>query len=291
MSITAYLNGEFMPLEEAKISPMDRGFIMGDSVYEVIPVYHFSHPFHLHQHLDRLEENLAAVRISLDMTRADWELLIETLLEKNQNQGPNQRIYLQITRGVSMLRSHGFPEPTPSPTIFGYSRGISYHSPATMNQGFTAITAKDTRWDHCNIKTNSLVANELLFQQAKSAGGADAILIRDGWVTEGSSSNVFIVKNDAIITPPLSQHVLGGITREIVIELAQTHGLTIKQQPISEADLRNADEIWITSSTRPIYAIIELDGQPVGNGKPGPLWRSMIDIYSTYQSKLVGDKV
>lgn len=285
--ITAYLNGEFVPLEEAKISPMDRGFLMGDSVYEVIPVYYFSRPFHLHQHLDRLNENLAAVRIPVDMTRTDWELLFKALLEKNQNQGPNQRIYLQITRGVSMLRSHGFPDPAPSPTIFAYSRGITYHPPETMNQGFSAITARDTRWDYCNIKTNSLLANELLFQMGKYIGAADTILIRDGWVTEGASSNVFTVKDNVMITPPLSQHILGGITRDIVIELARKNELAVRQAPVSETDLRNADEIWITSSTRPIYAIVQLDGDIVGNGKPGPLWQRMIDIYSAYQAELL----
>jgi D-alanine transaminase len=214
----------------------------------------------------------------------DWVALLETLIQKNAAQGNYLRIHLQVTRGITPLpRTPHFP-PNPEPTIFAYARAMRYASIETLSRGFSAITAEDTRWQHCCIKAISLLPNVLHLQAAKAAGATDVILIRDGLITECACSNVFMVKDGVIFTPPLSQDILGGVTRDYVIELATTTmRLNLQEQPITPAALAQADEIWITSSSKPIYPIIQLDGKKIGQGQAGSLWRQVITQYMKEQ--------
>ncbi len=276
-----YLNGEFVPLDQAQVPVLDRGFIFGDGVYEVVPVYRKT-PFRLEEHLRRLDNSLRSIRIDNPCTPDEWQTIISQLIERNA--GPDQSVYLQVTRGVAK-RDHGFPENF-LPTVFGMSNPMSEPDPEQIKQGGCAITLDDTRWQHCDIKAVTLLANILLRQQAIDAGCIEAILIRDGEVTEGAASNVFVVHNKLIRTPPKDSRVLPGITRDVVIELARSNGLTCEEKAISGAELQSADEIWITSSTREIMPITLLDGKVVGNGKAGAMWQQLYALYQQHKHKL-----
>lgn len=276
-----YLNGEFLPSEQAQVSVFDRGFLFGDGVYEVIPVYN-KRIFRCQQHLARLQKSLAAIRLEINIPEQTWTDIFTQLVEKNlKNNGENQAIYLQITRGYAPERNHLFPQQL-RPTIFAQSIPFKILPFATLNSGMSAITLSDPRWQHCFIKTIALLPNVLLYQQAKDAGVDEAILIRDGEVTEASTSNVFIVENGTLKTPPLSPHLLGGITRDFILELAKIHHLAYQETAISETQLRNADEVWVTSSTKEIYPIVKLDNKPIGTGSPGVMWHKMIKAYRDY---------
>ena len=284
-SSIAFLNNEFLPLAEAKVSVLDRGFLFADGVYEVIPAYQ-SKLFRLAEHIQRLEVSLRETRIDLPMEQSQLIQHMEDLLTKNG--GGNLSIYLQITRGVAPIRDHAFPDQKPSPTVFMMCNAIK--EPQSNNietaQGFKAITAEDIRWTRCDIKSVSLLPNILLRQQAQEIGAAEALLVREGLVMEGAASNLFAVENGKILTPPKNHHILGGITRDLIIELAQKNQLPIEETDISLERLRKADEIWCTSSTKEMIAITALDDSPVGDGSVGPMWKTMAKIYTDFKQSL-----
>lgn len=275
---TVFLNGEFMPASSAMISPLDRGFIFGDGIYEVIPAYG-RRPFRLDEHLERLRQSLAGVRIDQPYSDEQWHGIIHELVERNEED--EQSIYLQITRGVAR-RDHAFPAGV-RPTVFAMTSPLLPVSQDIIRDGVAAITLDDIRWEYCHLKTTSLLPNVLLRQQALDEGAAEAILIRRGEVSEGAASNLFLVRDDVLLTPPKGPRLLPGITRDLVIELAERHGITCREATLTPADLAQAQEIWLTSSTREILPVTRLDGSAVGTGKPGPLWTRMIALYQEYK--------
>ncbi|RRQ22362.1 D-amino acid aminotransferase [Thiohalobacter thiocyanaticus] len=276
---TVFLNGEFLPSDQARVSVMDRGFLFGDGVYEVIPAYG-GHLFRLLPHLQRLTDSLRAVRIPDPYTETQWSGILEELI--GENPGTDQSVYLQVTRGVMDRRDHAFPLGL-EPTVFAMSNPIPDPDPALAERGIAAISLDDIRWQSCHIKAITLLPNVLLRQQAVEAGAAEAILIRDGHATEGAASNLFIVRDGTLITPPKGPLLLPGITRDLVIELAAGHGVPHRENAIGEAELRTADEVWLTSSTKEIMPVTTLDGRPVGDGRPGPLYRRMHGLYREYK--------
>lgn len=279
-----YLNGDYLPIDQAKVSVLDRGFVFGDGVYEVIPAYG-GNLFRLQQHLQRLTNSLEAIRLSNPLSPAQWQEMLQTLVEKNQTRvNSDQSIYLQITRGVAQ-RDHSFPENTPA-TIFAMSNPLVSASVKKLQDGVSAITLDDIRWQYCYIKTIALLPNVLLKQQATEKQAAEAILIRNNEVTEGSASNLFIVKDNVIKTPIKSEHLLPGITRDLIVELAQKNNMACEQTHISEAELHAADEIWLSSSTKEIIPVIRLGEKTVGTGSAGPVWKKMINIYQAYKKNL-----
>ena len=276
---TVFLNGEFLPSDQARVSVMDRGFLFGDGVYEVIPAYG-GQLFRLQHHLQRLDNSLQAVRIPNPYREAQWRGILEELI--GENPGEDQSVYLQVTRGVMEKRDHAFPADL-EPTVFAMSNPIPAPDPALAETGITAITLDDIRWQSCHIKAITLLPNVLLRQQAVEAGAAEAILIRDGEATEGAASNLFIVRDGLLITPPKGPLLLPGITRDLIIELAAGHDIAYREDAIPEAGLHGADEIWLSSSTREIVPVTMLDGESVGDGRPGPLYRQMHEIYREYK--------
>jgi D-alanine transaminase len=278
--MTCYLNGRFLPIEEASIPVLDRGFIYGDGVYEVIPVYD-REPFHLDRHLARLARSLASVRIANPHDAAAWETLIRTLI--GHHAGTEQSIYLQVTRGVAK-RDHAFPKDTP-PTVFMMSNPLVTPSPALVASGVAAVTATDNRWFRCDVKSTSLLANVLLRQFAVDHGGAEAVLLRDGFLTEGSSSNIFVVRDGVVATPARSHLMLTGITLDVVADVAAAGGIPFEMRDVHESEVRNADELWLASSTREVLAITTLDGRPVGNGAPGPMFHRLYRLFQDHKRK------
>jgi len=280
---TIYLNGEYLPGDQPCISPLDRGFIFGDGIYEVIPVYN-GHLFRLEEHLDRLDNSLASVTIKTTLSHQDWHDLLDELIRRNG--GGNQSIYLQVTRGVA-ARDHAFPRDI-SPTIFAMSNPLKAVAAEVHEHGVSAITLEDIRWKYCHIKTIALLPNILLRQQALDAGAVEAILVRDDEVTEGAASNLFIVRDGEILTPPKGPLLLPGITRDLVLELAHQAGIPCRETRIHPDELKSADEIWLTSSTKEILPVTHLDDQAVGSGHPGKLWQRMIAIYQDYKQDYPG---
>jgi D-alanine transaminase len=281
-----YLNGEFMPQSEARIPVMDRGFLFGDSIYEVIPAYG-GRLFRLDQHLHRLDNSLHAIRIKNPLSKAQWTQILETLIQ--QQPGVNQSIYLQISRGSVAQRDHAIPEGNITPTVFAMSYPIPNPDPKVQQQGISAITLEDIRWHRCDIKATTLLANVLLRQQAKDHGAMETILIRDGYATEGAASNLFIVDDDQIITPPKGEDLLPGITRDLVLELAAEAELPYAEAHITFEQLETADEIWLTSSTKEIMPVTHVNEMPVNDGKPGPMWHKMQKLFQAYKAELSGN--
>ena len=269
-----YLNGEYLPLSEAKISVLDRGFLFGDGVYEVIPAYSGT-LFCLEAHLQRLKNSLNAIRLNVPFDTQQWLDILQPLLIE----GDAQYIYLQITRGVAGKRDHAFPEQCEA-TVFAMCSAIV---PFEHQQGVKAITLDDVRWQLCNIKATTLLGNILLRQQAIDSGCVEAILIKDGYATEGAASNVFAVIDNILVTPPLSNAILPGITRGVIIDLAKTNALSIREGGISLEALQSASEIWLTSSTREILPVTSLDDKLVGNGQVGPIWQTMQSLFQDYK--------
>lgn len=276
---TVFLNGQYLPLSQANVSVLDRGFLFGDGVYEVIPVY-CGRPFHLDAHLQRLEDSLAGIRLANPYTRQHWQGLFAPLLDASKD----QYIYLHITRGAAPKRDHGFPEEV-APTVFIMCCDIVPF--AGLNSGIKAVTGDDSRWQFCNIKAIALLANLLHRQSALDVGCTEAILLKDGYVSEGAASNVFAVIDGVLVTPPKDNKILAGITREVIIDLAHKNGIACAEASISEAQLRAASEIWVTSSTREILAVVELDAQAVGTGEVGAVWQRMHTLFQAYKQSLV----
>jgi D-alanine transaminase len=282
---TVYLNGEFLALEQARIPVMDRGFLFGDGVYEVIPVYD-RQPFRLHEHLARLQASLDGIRLANPHIVAEWERLIGQIVALAEWQ--DQGVYLQVTRGPGP-RDHAFPKSV-QPTVFILPMQLSPPAAAAVAQGVAAITAADNRWLRCDLKVTSLLPNVLLRQLSVDAACAETLLIRDGQLIEGAASSVFIVQNGVLLAPPKSNLMLPGITYDVVLELAAAESMQYIVRPISEDELRHADEIWITSSTKEVMAVTRLDGQPVGGGRPGPLFRRMHAHYQTFKHTVMRGK-
>ncbi|MGD8547264.1 MAG: D-amino acid aminotransferase [Thiohalophilus sp.] len=276
-----YLNGEYLPLDEACVPVLDRGFIFGDGVYEVIPVY-AGKLFRLDHHLQRLSNSLNSIYLSNPLSDEDWSTTLQQVVDRNGD--GDQSLYLQVTRGVAK-RDHGFPEAT-RPTVFVMSNPFKPVDSKLLEQGVAAITLEDIRWQYCHIKSIALLPNILLRQQALEADAAEAILIKQDKVTEGAASNVFIVLDGILLTPPIGECLLPGITRDLVVELADKNGINNEQRDISREELEHAEEIWVTSSTREILPVTRLDGKLVGDGNPGPVWEKMYRIYQDYKDSL-----
>ncbi len=282
MGETVYLNGEFVPLSAAKVSVLDRGFMLGDSVYEIMPAYART-LFRLKEHLARLRYSLGSVGIADPHDTARWTELLEAIVDRNP--WPDQTVYLQVSRGVAR-RDQPFPSPPVPPTVLIMSSELRSPADEQRKAGFKIITREDYRWLRCDIKTTSLIANCLLRQEAVEAGCDEVILLRNGKVTEASSSNVFIVKNDVIIAPPKDNLILPGITYDLVFELAKADELPFEVREISVAELYAADEIWLSSSIREVVPVTTVDGMPVGEGVPGPVYGTVYGLYQDYKGRI-----
>ncbi len=266
-----YLNGALMPLREARVSPLDRSFLFGDGVYEVVAM-HAGYASRLPANIARLRRSLAELRIRNPHSDARWAQLVQELADANG--GGDLYVYLQVSRGAEFGRNHA-PLPDVEPTIFGFCSPLPAVSADVLENGVACITAADTRWARCDIKSVALLANVLLRQQAVEAGAAETILLRDGWLTDASASAVHVVVGGEILTPPRSHQLLPGTTRGLIEELADREQLPCRSAPVSESALRNAEEIWLSAATRGVIPVTRLDGKPVGGGRPGPLWRRM----------------
>lgn len=278
-----YLNGSFLAPAEAKVSVMDRGFLFGDGVYEFIPVYS-RRPFRLAEHLARLDASLAGIRLPNPHTPAEWQTLIERIVAAEPS--ADQQVYLQVTRGAMPVRNHIFAQDA-APTVFIMSEAFSWPSAESVAAGIKTISAADFRWLRCDLKVTSLVANCLLRNLAADAGCAETLLFRDGLLTEGSVSNIFVVKRGVLLAPPKNHLMLPGITYDVVLELAAQHGLPCEVRDVSEAEVRAADELWLASSGREVLAIVELDGQPIADGVPGKLYRQMHRWYQEFKATVM----
>ena len=276
----AHLNGRFLPLAEAHISPLDRGFLFGDGVYEVIPAY-AGRLFHLPAHLKRLQYSLEGVRLKNPLTESAWSTLLEKLVADNG--GGDQAVYLQVSRGADKARDHSFPAGVPA-TIFAMSSPLPPLPEELKTRGARVMTLTDIRWHRCDIKCTALLGNVLLRQQATDAGCNEAILLRDGHATEGTASSLFIVADGVLITPPDGPTLLPSITRDVLLQLAARHGIATRRAPIPVAQLTSAEEIWLASSTREVYPVTEMDGKPAGGGKPGPGWKRMFDLFQQHKT-------
>jgi len=282
--MTIYLNGEYMPIAEAKISVLDRGFIFGDGVYEVIPVYSRK-AFRLAEHLHRLQYSLDGIRLQNPHSESEWTNIINELIARNP--GEDQYLYLHITRGVAK-RDHAFPNPPVRPTVFMMSNPLSTPPAALLQSGVSAVTAQDNRWLRCDIKAISLLPNVLLRQMAVDAGCTETILIRDNaFMTEGAASNIFVVKNGKLLAPPKDNLMLPGITYDVVLEIAAANNIPHEVRKIAVAEVFAADELLLTSSTKEVLAITQLDGKPVGTGKPGAMFARLHKLYQEYKQKVM----
>jgi D-alanine transaminase len=278
----AYVNGHYVPLAEASLPIMDRGLLFGDSVYEVIPAYG-GRPFRIAEHLRRLDRSLEAIRIANPLSHADWQAIFARLTEDAG--GGDSSIYLQVTRGAYPVRNHVLPSPV-TPNVIAFTMPLPPRDEARAALGIRVITLDDIRWHRCDIKATTLLANVLARAVATDEGADEAILVRDGAAMEGTASNLFIVSNGLLITPPDSHEVLPGITRDLVLELAAANGIPYAQASIGVDELGHADEIWLTSSTREVAAVVDLNGTPVGDGRPGPLWHRMDALYQDCKVRL-----
>ena len=277
-----YLNGEFMPLEQARIPVLDRGFIFGDGVYEVIPVYS-RHPFRLKEHLRRLQDSLNSIKLANPHDDQTWVRILTRLVELNEPE--DQSLYMHITRGPAK-RDHAFPKNV-NQTVFLMSNALITPPQQQVREGVCAITATDNRWARCDIKAIALLPNVLLRQQAVDAGCVETLLLRDGFLTEGAASNIFVVNNGILLAPPKSHLMLPGITYDVVLELARENKVRHEVREIAEAELRSASEIWLTSSTKEVLAVTQLDARSVGEGKPGPLFARMYALYQQYKQRIM----
>ncbi|MHB0925134.1 MAG: D-amino acid aminotransferase [Gallionellaceae bacterium] len=280
-----YLNGQYLPIEEAKVSVLDRGFIFGDGVYEVIPVYSRK-AFRLEEHLRRLQHSLDGIKLANPHSNAEWARIIDELVARNA--GEDQYLYLHITRGVAR-RDHAFPNPPVNPTVFMMSNPLLTPPAELLRSGIACITAPDNRWLRCDIKAIALLPNVLLRQMAVDAGCAETILIRPesttegGFMTEGAASNIFVVKNGTLLAPPKDNLMLPGITYDVVLELAAANGIPHEVRRIAVAEVFAADELLLTSSTKEVLAITQLDGKPIGSGKPGAMFARLHALYQDFK--------
>jgi D-alanine transaminase len=275
-----YLNGEFLPASEAKISVLDRGFIYGDGVYEVIPVYART-PFRMPQHLARLARSLDGIRLANPMGDAQWSARIGELVARQPF--ADQAVYLQVTRGVAK-RDHAFPAGV-APTVYMMSNPLVLPTAEQVQRGVAVVTAEDNRWLRCDLKTTSLLGNVLMRQLAADAGAAETVMFRDGFLTEASASNVLAVIGGTIVAPPKDNHILPGITYDATAEFARAAGMRIDIRPVRREEALAADELWLSSSTKEVLAITTVDGKPFAGGTPGPMFRRMWDVFQAAKPK------
>lgn len=271
---TAYLNGEYQPLEECKISVLDRGFIFGDAIYELIPVYN-AKPFYLGAHLKRLFRSMDQIAIANPHSEQQWVDIIQRLIDESGLQ--QLSVYLQVTRGVAP-RDHAYPANT-SPTVFGMTNPWPPSNDEIYTNGLSVVTVNDMRWDRCDIKVTSLLANVMKKQQAVERDAQEAILIRDNYVLEGSATNVFIVKSGEVNTAAKNNLILPGITRDVVVEILHELNIPLKEQAATQQELIDADEVWITSSTKECVPVTRVNGHAIDSGKPGALWKRVFDAF------------
>lgn len=285
MSATIYLNGQFLPIEQARISPLDRGFLFADGVYEVIPCYS-GRPFRPEAHLQRLHQSLESIGMPAPLSMSHWHHVIENLI--THNGGGHCALYLQVTRGEAPVRDHAYPTDL-TPTVLAMCQPLPVPDLSDLDaiEAMRVITLGDLRWQRCDIKSIALLANVMARQAAREADCHEALFVRDGYITEGSSSNVFIVRDEQLFTPPESQWILGGITRSIALEIAAQAHIPHTETMLTREDLHQADEVWLTTSTRGIVPVSSIDGRAVGNGRPGPLWRRMAALYDRYRQQLI----
>jgi D-alanine transaminase len=281
-----YLNGEFVALREARISPLDRGFLFGDSVYEVIPVF-AGRLFLFKEHFDRLARSLGEIRIANPHDHEGWLAIVEQLVARNG--GGNMYVYVQVSRGAEYGRNHAFPMPAVKPTVFAMSSPLPVFTEALRTSGLSAITVEDFRWGRCDIKSTALLANVLMKQQAADAGANEAIIVRDGEVLEGSSTSVFVVKGGIVATTPNSHRILPGTTRDAALAIAKERA-KVEIRKITVDELRNADEVWISAATRDVLPITRVDGAPIGSGKPGSLWAEVSQGFVSERQQLAGTR-
>ncbi len=277
-----YLNGAYVPLAEARISPLDRGFLYGDGAYEVMPVYR-GRPFRLADHRARLARSLAELRMDDPLGADEWRTIFATLIERNG--GGDQYLYWQVTRGAEWGRNHA-PLPLVPRTIFAFCAPLPATPPEVLDRGLACISAPDTRWARRDIKSVALLANVLLRQLAVDAGAAETILIEDGELTEASASAVHAVVGGELRTPPRTERVLPGTTRSVLELLAERVGLRHRSVRVTEAELRAADEVLLSAATREIVPVTRLDGRPIGSGSPGPVWRRLYNALQDYKEEL-----
>lgn len=281
-----YLNGRYLPVEEATVSVMDRGFLFGDGVYEVMPVFG-NKLLRLDSHLRRLQNSLNRISLRNPYSDEQWTQMFYELLDKNP--GEDRAVYLHISRGAYPVRDLKIKpeyEVLYPPTVFAMIMHVTPPAIEVVSSGISVITVEDFRWNACDIKSTSLVGSVMLKQQASEAGVDDAILIKDGMVTEGTASNVFLVKDGKLITPPIGKQLLPGITRDLVIEIAENNAILVEQREIPEAELYSADEIWMSSSTREIAPVIKMNGDTVGTGAAGVMWKRVMSLYQDYKALL-----
>jgi D-alanine transaminase len=288
MTARVFLNGEWLAADQARISVMDRGFLFGDGVYEVIPVYS-RQPFRLEQHLARLQKSLDGIQLANPHRLDEWIGFVTQLAREAEWE--DQSIYIQVTRGPMAVRNHAFPKEI-TPTVLLLAEPMSPPPASQREQGIAAVSAADIRWLRCDLKTTSLLANCLLRQLAVSAGCVETVLFRDGFLTEGSASSIFVVKNGVLLAPIKNHLMLPGITYDVVLELAVQHGLPHEVRDITEAETRDADELWMCSSTKEVLPIVTLDGRAVGTkvgagATPGPVFAQMYAWYQEYKATVM----
>ncbi|MBK9360033.1 MAG: D-amino acid aminotransferase [Rubrivivax sp.] len=277
-----FLNGEFLPLSQAKVSVLDRGFIFGDGIYEVAPVYG-RRLFRFDEHMARLQRGLDKIRIGNPATRDEWLQRCRTLVAAlaDRTGAEDQVVYIQVTRGVAP-RDHVMPEGI-TPTVFMMTNPLKGVGAELRHHGVACITARDFRWERGDIKSTSLLGNVLARQMSADHGAAETIMFRDGWLTEAASSNVWIVHEGALLGPPKSEHVLEGIRVELLRELCEEVGIAYNLRPIAEADVLAADEVLLSSATKEVLAVTKIDGEGVGHGalrgKPGPVYARLYEAY------------
>ena len=276
----AHFNGQLLPLDKISISPLDRGFIFGDGVYEVIPVYDGS-MLRGREHFERLQRSMDEIRLTNPHTVDEWMAIAGELLEHHPG---NQSVYIHVTRGVPPKRDHVLPKGL-APTVFMMCYPLASPSREQVDNGVACVTARDFRWEKCHIKSTSLLGNVLACQISADVGATETILLRDGMLTEASASNVFVVKGGVVAAPPQDNLILLGITYDLLVRLAGEGTLKLEIRPITEAELRGADEVWLSSSTKEVLAVTTIDGKPVGTGKPGPAFRRMHALFQEHKAQ------
>lgn len=281
-----FLNGEWLAPEDAHISVFDRGFLFGDGIYEVIPVYN-GHLFRFSQHLTRLKSNISELKLVNPHSDPEWRAICQSLVDNNG--GGNLSIYLQLTRGNTGVRAHALPDASVAPTVFATCSQLPSVPCSVLENGVKVTLLDDIRWQWCHIKSTSLLGNLMLANQAAEADAAEALLLRGGKVVEGATSNVFAVRDGVVITPPKSNHLLPGITRDLLIELISGSGIAIQERDLTADELANLDELWICSSTREIYPVTSVDDEIIADGKPGPVWAQCLKLFQEYKSRYQGD--
>jgi len=282
MTDIAHFNGKLLPIDQIHVSPLDRGFIFGDGVYEVIPVYNGA-MLRGREHYERLQRSMDEIGLANPHGVDEWMRLTEDLLQHHPG---NQSVYIQVTRGAPEKRDHVMPKGL-TPTVFMMCYPLASPSREQVEGGVKCVTARDFRWEKCHIKSTSLLGNVLARQISADAGATETILLRDGMLTEASASNVFVVKNGVVAAPPRDNLILLGITYDLLVRLAAEGLLKLEIRPITEAELRSADEVWLSSSTKEVLAVTTLDGKPVGTGKPGPLFRRIHQLFQEHKAQVL----